>query len=1385
MVFNNTALAQVPTITSFSPTSGSVGTTVTITGTNFSTIASNNIVYFGAVRASVNTATSTSLSVTVPAGATYQPISVTTNNLTAFSTQPFTVTFPGNSPMVAASFDAGIDSTTAFDPLAVAIIDLDGDGKADLAVVNNANSPASTFSVLRNTSSLKHISFQQRVDYVIPTKYLPTAIVACDFDGDGKLDIAVTSNGDSLLSIFKNASSPGNITLVNTLNISTDDFPFSVAAADIDGDGKPDIVVSDFLTGVISVYKNTSSPGSISFAGKIDFITALGPRTVSIGDVDGDGKPDVVTSDYSSNFISIFRNTSIIGTITFANRIDIATGTNPNDVQIGDIDGDGKNDLVVLNQSDVNYSVYRNTGSPGNISFAPRVNFPVSIYSYRPNRVSLSDMNGDGKPDLAVTGGDQTSVFQNTSATGSITFNSQFNLYSNSPLSAAAADLDGDGLPDVCVTNSEFNTVSIFRNKINDPRVNSFTASTAKMGDTVTINGANFTTATDVSFGRIHAYSFTVLSSTSIKAVVDSGESGKITVKNIYGSGSDSGFIFAGPPKITSFIPIKVGTGTTVTIFGSNLRGATAVSFGGSAAQSFTLISDTALSAIVGNGASGNVSVTTKYGTASLAGVIFFPPPIISSFSPTGAQSDSSVIIYGSNFSAATTVTFGGIAAKSFIVVSDTSIRAIVGKGASGNVNVTSPYGTGTKSGFTLLPTIVSFYPASGHTGSIINISGYNFTGITSVQFGGINADSFKVISDSLIIAVVGSGDTTDQVTLMNAGGASSVHGFNFIFPPKISSFTPLSGNAGIQVTIKGSGFGSSANSSIVYFGSVKANIVSESSNSITVIVPQTTSEGSISVTANGLTAYSSQPFFTTFINAGRSFNANSFSDSAKAFGQGLTIAADLDGDGKMEIISPFLILKALTVVRNKSTIGNISFASPVDSPSYYLTWAALDADLDGDGKLDLVATNESGSDAISIFRNTSTPGKISFAPRIDYPTDNSSSMPAYIGDIDGDGRPDIVIVPVDTYGDSIVIYRNTSTIGNISFAKPVGVHMGINAVVSSILVGDLDGDGKPELIVSSPTITVLRNTSIPGVISFSPTLYQVGSGGSQFLCLSDLDGDGKNDLVALTGTFNITVFKNQSTVGSLSLSPQVIYTSSLNVGGVAVGDLNGDTKPEIVIDEAFYNKVFVFKNNCSVGTIAFDSTQVSSIPDHHNNITIGDMDGDNKMDLIISTTDDDSLVILRNMIGEPIKNNLCPPVGNTTLVSTISGSSYQWQLSTDGVNFNNLSNTVNYSGTNTSSLQLINIPSSWYGYQYRCIVAGNNSDVYVIKFTNSWVGLVNHAWENPGNWSCGTVPDANTDVIINSGTVVLNSNVTVRSLSVSPGVSLTINPPYNLTVTH
>ncbi|MBL0359142.1 MAG: PKD domain-containing protein [Chitinophagaceae bacterium] len=147
----------------------------------------------------------------------------------------------------------------------------------------------------------------------------------------------------------------------------------------------------------------------------------------------------------------------------------------------------------------------------------------------------------------------------------------------------------------------------------------------------------------------------------------------------------------------------------------------------------------------------------------------------------------------------------------------------------------------------------------------------------------------------------------------------------------------------------------------------------------------------------------------------------------------------------------------------------------------------------------------------------------------------------------------------------------------------------------------------------------------------------------------------------------------------------------------------------------------------------------------------------------------------------------LCPAVDSTQLFCYFPGANYQWQLSTDsGITFSNISDNTYYIGSNERFIQLKNIPSSWAGYQYRCIAGSNIDVIYKIVFTNLFTGNGDNTWENPANWNCGNLPDANTDIVIPAGsTVVLNSNASCRTITVSPGASFTINPGFTLTITH
>src|SRR6185369_5516739 len=234
---------NLPTITSFTPASGPVGTSITILGSHFNPAPANNIVYFGAVKATVSGGTDSTLIVKVPVGATYQPISVTANKITGYSNKPFNITFNGGGDLFTSSpFLAKLDVTTGTYPHSVASGDFDGDGKVDLLVSKGSDS---IITILKNTSVPGSISFAPKQSFPGTGNSHENCAIG-DIDGDGKLDfVIVNGTSSSTVSVFRNTSTVGNISFAAKINYLTGSKPYSVAIGDLSGDGRPEIIVTN------------------------------------------------------------------------------------------------------------------------------------------------------------------------------------------------------------------------------------------------------------------------------------------------------------------------------------------------------------------------------------------------------------------------------------------------------------------------------------------------------------------------------------------------------------------------------------------------------------------------------------------------------------------------------------------------------------------------------------------------------------------------------------------------------------------------------------------------------------------------------------------------------------------------------------------------------------------------------------------------------------------------------------------------------------------------------------------------------------------------------------------------------------------------------------
>ncbi len=380
-------------------------------------------------------------------------------------------------------------------------------------------------------------------------------------------------------------------------------------------------------------------------------------------------------------------------------------------------------------------------------------------------------------------------------------------------------------------------------------------------GASVTISGSGFIGTTSVTFGGAVATGVTVISDTQITVVTPSHVAGSVAVAVTTAGGTGSlasayNYV-AGMPvvsSVTSSTGLTAG-GTTVTINGSGFIGATSVTFGGTAATSVNVLSDTQMTAVTPPHAQGSVAVavTTAGGTGTLtSGFNYLAPiPSVSSVSPSSGTTagGTNVTINGIGFTAATSVTFSGTPAASYVVLSDTQVSAVSPVRGPGSVNV----GVGTAGGTGILltaytfvapvPTISGVSPNTGTTlgGKSVTITGTGFTGASVVNFGGIAASGLTVVSDTQITAMTpahAAGAVDVSVTSLG-GTVTAVSAYTYaVFPPTVATVSPNTGTTlgGTAVTITGTNL--TGASSVTFGGAAATGVTVVSDTEITVTTP-------------------------------------------------------------------------------------------------------------------------------------------------------------------------------------------------------------------------------------------------------------------------------------------------------------------------------------------------------------------------------------------------------------------------------------------------------------------------------------------------------------------------------------------------------------------
>jgi gliding motility-associated-like protein len=960
VVLEQRTLEVAPVASSISVSSGKPGDVITINGFGFDPDKSLNTVSFGANASNtgeVQTATATQLTVTVPQGVVWGPIAVTNNTtgLTTTTSTPFNPVFDGGGRIIPASFkERVVISTIANEGWFVA--DFDGDGWDDFAVTNNnADDVIDIYRNLALGGLLSTASFAAKVTFAAPALggggTNGAGLWFADLDGDGKKD-AVTSNATSAFSAafvtLRNTSTPGNISfeLPEYWAGGSDETP-PYYVGDIDGDGRPDLVGGEGSSGAgtnLWIAQNISRPGDIEYGPSVGYFSATvdGLSGVQVGDLNNDGKPDMIASWFFGDRFSIIQNNSTPDTISMTDMGQIVTGQYNRSMRIVDVDFDGKNDLVWKKTGGGIY-VRINTDTEGVLAIEDFATEHIFTSDLAANGgVSVVDFNGDGKPDLASTDDDGLGVYESVFNGGAFGPDSYVKAYQvlgtgGSSSGPGVSDLNHDGRPDFIMAGNT--SIIIVQNQnIVGPQISLNTVSPLKapVSATVTITGNSFSIVpgdNHVYFGAVEAIVQTS-SATEIKATVPAG---------------------------AAYAPVSVRIG----------------------------------------------ELTSRYRL-----------PFMTTFS-SGVNFDNTHFAPPVNFTQAS--------ANYDIEVGDLNRDGkpdILVEGNGGfifrNTHSSGPIAT------------TSLLADENLSTSFVNPRLEDFDGDGLPDAAAVNGVAHKNNSPLTEINFLPS------VSLGIGASTMDIADFN------------LDGKMDMTITADASGL-----------------------NDLQIIENRTAN-----VTGNFTTG--------TFGSFSQEFVYT------KPAALGGVVAEDFDGDGFPDIVTSNPAIDNVSIYRNLGVlkISASQFAARADMAVGDAPGRIYKGDFDLDGKVDLLLYH-GGSSAtmLAVLHNTSTLGNISFT-RFDL-TNPSATTVATIADLDGDGKPEIITT--SEAGNRFSIFKNIHTSGPLtaaSFAAP------FNTTVTAprgITTGDLNLDGKPEIIITRAAnlLVVYENliaTTFPTITSFTPT---------------------------------------------------------------------------------------------------------------------------------------------------------------------------------------------------------------------------------------------------------------------------------------------------------
>ena len=453
--FNPLALSASTTALQASSTSVTFGQSVTLTATVTPSSATGRVTFYdGTNLLAIRTLSSGQAAITtslLPSGLRSLRVLYSGDGNVAPSTS--SVVLEMVTAVANGGFQAIVGYSTPAGPYAVAIADLNGDGKADLAVANSGAYPnyAGSVSVYLGNGDG---TFRPAVTYATGTG--SSFVSVADINGDGAPELILANWGGSV-SVLGNK---GDGSFFPPANYSVGHHPYALALGDFNADGNVDIAVANSDDSTISLLLGSGNGG---FAVVAAIAGGNIPEAIVTGDFNGDGNADLAVANSAGVSILLGK-----GNATFQPPVTYAAGTTPYSVAVGDFNGDGKSDLAVANLDSGNVSVLIGNGDG---TFRSAVNYLSGI---NPEYVAVGDFNGDGLADLAVANYGPSSLASGNLTVlygqGNGTFQSGLSYVAGlTPFFLAAGNLNGDGMTDLAVVDLTGSSIGVMLGRVATP----------------------------------------------------------------------------------------------------------------------------------------------------------------------------------------------------------------------------------------------------------------------------------------------------------------------------------------------------------------------------------------------------------------------------------------------------------------------------------------------------------------------------------------------------------------------------------------------------------------------------------------------------------------------------------------------------------------------------------------------------------------------------------------------------------------------------------------------------------------------------------------------------------------------------------------------------